>query len=138
MATTRSRKLFVNLAVRDLDRSKEFFRKLGFEFDPKFTDEKATCMIVSPEAYVMLLTEPFFKTFTKKELCDTRGQTEALCALSCESRAEVDDLVKKAIAAGGKHAMEPQDHGFMYGWSFYDLDDHHWEVLWMDPKALER
>jgi len=95
-------------------------------------------MIVSDEANVMLLTEPFFRTFTRKELCDTRTQTEALCAVSCESRAEVDEIVKKAIAAGGKHALEPQDHGFMYGWSFYDLDGHHWEVAWMDPKALER
>jgi predicted lactoylglutathione lyase len=138
MGTARPRKLFLNLAVRDLDRSKEFFTKLGFEFDPRFTDEKATCMIVSDEANVMLLTEPFFRTFTRKELCDTRTQTEALCAVSCESRAEVDEIVKKAIAAGGEHALEPQDHGFMYGWSFYDLDGHHWEVAWMDPKALER
>ncbi|HSD22274.1 MAG TPA: VOC family protein [Anaeromyxobacter sp.] len=138
MATTRPRKLFLNLAVRELDRSKEFFTKLGFEFDPRFTDEKAAAMIVSDEAYVMLLAEPFFRTFTKKALCDTRAQTEALCALSCDSRAEVDELVKKAIAAGGKHAMEPQDHGFMYGWSFYDLDGHHWELAWMDAKALQR
>ena len=101
MATTRSRKLFVNLAVRDLDRSKEFFKTLGFEFDPKFTDENATCMLVGEDAYVMLLTEPFFRKFTRKEPCDTRAQTEALCAFSCESRAEVDDLVKKALAAGG-------------------------------------
>jgi predicted lactoylglutathione lyase len=138
MATTRSRKLFVNLAVRDLDRSKEFFKTLGFEFDPKFTDENATCMLVGEDAYVMLLTEPFFRKFTRKEPCDTRAQTEALCAFSCESRAEVDDLVKKALAAGGKQALEPQDQGFMYSRSFYDLDDHHWEVFWMDPKALER
>jgi uncharacterized protein len=138
MTTARPRKLFVNLAVRDLNRSKEFFTKLGFEFDPRFTDEKATCMLVGEDAYVMLLTEPFFRTFTKKGVCDTLLHNEALCALSCESRAEVDELVKRAVAAGGKHAMEPQDHGFMYGWSFYDLDGHHWEVLWMDPKALER
>jgi predicted lactoylglutathione lyase len=137
MADNRSRKLFVNLAVRDLKKSMEFFSKLGFEFNSKFTDDKAACMIISEEAYVMLLMEPFFKTFTKRELCDTTKQTESLLALSCSSRAEVDEMVKKAIAIGGKHAMDPQDHGFMYGWSFYDLDGHHWEVLWMDPKALQ-
>ena len=136
MATPR--KIFVNLAVRDLKRSMEFFTKLGFEFNPQFTDDKAACMVLSEEGYVMLLGEPFFRTFTKRELCDTSRQTEAMLALSCTSRAEVDELVKKAIAAGGKHAMDPQDHGFMYGWSFYDLDGHHWEVLWMDPKAIQK
>jgi predicted lactoylglutathione lyase len=137
MATNRSRKIFVNLPVRDLNRSKEFFTRLGFEFNPRFTDEKAACMVISEEAYVMLLTEPFFKTFTKKDLCDASSHTEGLFALSCDSRAEVDALVKKAVSAGGAHAMDPQDHGFMYAWSFYDLDGHHWEVLWMDPKAVE-
>jgi len=137
MADNRSRKMFINLPVRDLKKSMEFFSKLGFEFNPKFTDDKAACMIISEEAYAMLLTEPFFKTFTKHELCDTTKQTEALLALSCSSRAEVDEMVNKAIAAGGKHAMNPLDHGFMYGWSFYDPDGHHWEVLWMDPKAIQ-
>ena len=131
------RKMFVNLAVRDLKKSMDFFRKLGFEFNPKFTDDKAACMIINEKAYVMLLGEPFFKTFTKRQLCDTTKQTEGLFALSCESRAEVDEMVKKAVAGGGKHAMDPQDHGFMYGWSFYDLDGHHWEVMWMDPKAAQ-
>jgi uncharacterized protein len=137
MAQTRSRKIFVNLSVRDLKKSMEFFSKLGFEFNPRFTDEKAACMVLNEEAYVMLLSEPFFKTFTKRELCDTAKQTEAILALSCISRAEVDELVKKAIDGGGKHAKYPQDHGFMYSWSFYDLDGHHWEVLWMDPKAVQ-
>lgn len=135
MAEKRSRKIFVNLAVRDLKKSMDFFSKLGFTFNPKFTDDNAACMIVGDEAFVMLLGEPFFKTFTRRELCDTSRQTEGLFALSCESREEVDDLVKKAVAAGATHAMDPQDHGFMYGWSFYDLDGHHWEVFWMDPKA---
>ena len=135
MTATASRMMFVNLAVRDLKKSMDFFSKLGFEYDPKFTDNKAACMIVSDKAFVMLLEEPFFRTFTKRQLCDTSRQTEGLFALSCTSRAEVDDLVKKAIAAGGTHAMDAQDHGFMYGWSFYDPDGHHWEVLWMDPKA---
>jgi predicted lactoylglutathione lyase len=92
-------------------------------------------MVVSDEGFVMLLTEPFFKQFTRREPCDTAKHTEALLALSCESRAEVDALVRKALAAGGTPAMEPQDHGFMYGWSFYDIDGHHWEVFWMDPAA---
>jgi uncharacterized protein len=135
MADKPSRKIFVNLAVRDLKKSMQFFSTLGFEFNPKFTDDNAACMIVSDEAFVMLLTDPFFKTFTRREPCDTTRHTEALVALSCGSREEVDQLVKKAVAAGGTHAMEPQDHGFMYGWSFYDPDGHHWEVFWMDPKA---
>ena len=132
------RTIFINLPVRDLERAKAFFAKLGFAFDPRFTDAKAACMVVSGEAYVMLLQEPFFQTFTRKELCDTRTHSEGLFALSCESRAEVDEMVRTAIAAGGTHAMDPVDHGFMYGWSFYDLDGHHWEVLWMDPKAIEQ
>jgi predicted lactoylglutathione lyase len=131
------RKIFVNLAVRDLKRAKEFFSALGSSFNPKFTDDNAACMIVSDEAFVMLLTQPFFKTFTTRDVCDTSRYTEGLLALSCESRAEVDEMVKKALAAGGQHAMEPQDHGFMYGWSFYDPDGHHWEVFWMDPKAAQ-
>jgi predicted lactoylglutathione lyase len=92
-------------------------------------------MVISEDAFVMLLTEPFFKTFTKRQVGDTSKQTEALLALSCSSRAEVDEIVKKALAGGGKPAMDPKDYGFMYGWSFYDLDGHHWEVFWMDPKA---
>ncbi len=133
-----SRKIFVNLPVHDLKRSMEFFSKLGFEFNRQFTDEKAACMILSEEGYVMLLREPFFKTFTKRQICDTSSQVEGLLALSCSSRAEVDELVKKAIAAGGKHAMDPQDHGFMYGWSFLDLDGHQWELIWMDPKTIQK
>jgi predicted lactoylglutathione lyase len=136
VSTTTSRQIFVNLAVRDLNKSMGFFSTLGFAFNPQFTDEKAACMIVSDDAFVMLLTEPFFKTFTKREPCDTTRHTEGLYGLSCNSRAEVDEIVQKAIAAGGSPAMDPQDHGFMYGSSFYDLDGHHWEVFWMDPKAI--
>lgn len=137
MAANRSRKIFVNLPVKDLKRSIEFFTKLGFSFNPQFTDETGTSMIVSEEAYVMLLTEKRFKDFTQKQLCDTRAHTEGIFALSCSSRAEVDELVNTAIAAGGTHAMDKQDHGFMYGWSFYDLDGHHWEVFWMDPATIK-
>jgi len=137
MAVKNPRKLFVNIVVRDLKASMDFFRRLGFEFNPKFTDENAACMIVSDEAYFMLLTPPHFARFSTRKRSDPREQTEALYAISCASRAEVDELVKTAVAAGGAHAMDPQDHGFMYQWSFYDLDGHHWEVIWMDPKAVE-
>ena len=133
MANTRSRQIFVNLPVRDVQKSKEFFSTLGFEFNPQFSDDKAACMIVSDKAFVMLLAEPFFRTFTKHELCDTSKQTESLFAISCDSRTEVDDMVKKAVAAGAKPALDPQDHGFMYFRSIYDLDGHHWEIMWMDP-----
>ena len=137
MADVKARKMFVNLAVGNLEKSKAFFSGLGFSFNPKFTDDNAACMVVSDDAFVMLLTRPFFKTFTRREVCDTSRYTEGLLALSCESRAEVDELVKKAFAAGGQRAMEPQDHGFMYGWSFYDLDGHHWEIFWMDTQATQ-
>ena len=136
MTENHSRKIFVNLAVRDLKRSMDFFGKLGFSFNPKFTDENAACMIISDAAFAMLLGEPFFKGFTNKQICDTTTHTEALVALSCESRAEVDEMVNKAIAAGGTHAKDAMDHGFMYGWSFYDPDGHHWEVFWMDANAV--
>jgi hypothetical protein len=134
--TEHPRKLFVNLAVRDLKRSVDFFTRLGFTFDPRFTDDHATCMILSEEAFVMLLEQDRFRDFTTKKVCNTSTHTEALLALSCASRAEVDEMVGTAIAAGGTRAMDPQDHGFMYGWSFYDLDGHHWEVLWMDLEAV--
>src|SRR4051812_19272692 len=130
-----ARKMFVNVAVRDLKRSIDFFRKLGFEFNPQFTNDQGACMIVSGDAYVMLLREDFFRTFTKREICDTGRASEALLALSCGSREEVDRMVHTAVAEGGKHAMDAMDHGFMYGWSFYDLDGHNWEVFWMDPKG---
>jgi uncharacterized protein len=137
MPDTPSRKLFVNLAVRDLKRSMDFFSGLGFTFNQQFTDQNAACMVVSDESFVMLLGEPYFRTFTKRQPCDTTTFTEGLFAVSCGSRAEVDDLVGKALAAGAQRAMDPQDHGFMYAWSFYDIDGHHWEVLWMDPAAVQ-
>lgn len=133
-----SRKIFVNLAVSDLKKTMGFWSKLGFEFNPQFTDDNAACMIISDEAFVMLLAEPFFKTFTKKQLCDSRSHTEGLFALSCASRDEVDAVVQKAIAAGGRPAMDKMDHGFMYAWSFYDVDEHHWEVVWMDPSHVQK
>lgn len=137
MSQSKNRLLFVNLAVKDLPKTMEFFSSLGFEYNRKFCDENAACMIVNDSCFVMLLRESFFKTFTGKEICDTKTHTEGLFALSCESREAVDQLVNKAFAAGATKAQDPVDHGFMYGWSFYDLDGHHWEVLWMDPKAAE-
>lgn len=136
MSQPASRMIFVNLAVRDLKKTKEFFTRLGFTFNPKFTDDNAACMIVSEQASVMLLGTPFFEGFTKRALCDTSTHTEAIIAFSCSSRAEVDEIVAKALEAGGKPCLPVTDHGFMYGWSFYDLDGHHWEVFHMDPSAI--
>jgi uncharacterized protein len=138
MTTNRSRKLFVNLPVRNLKASIEFFTKLGFTFNAQFTNEDTTCMIVSEEAYFMLLAESRFKDFIKKQICDTSTHVEGLYALGMDSRAEVDEIVNKAIAAGGTHALPPMDLGFMYGWSFYDLDGHHWEVFHMDPSVVQK
>ena len=136
MAIAPSRKLFVNLAVDDLGRSVDFFTDLGFSFDPRFTDEQATCMIVSDEAFVMLLVENRFKDFTKKELADPTTETEAIVAVSAESREQVDEFADKALAAGGSPANDPMDMGFMYGRSFHDPDGHLWEVIWMDPSQI--
>ena len=132
-----SRKIFVNLPVRDLKTSMDFFKGLGFEFNPRFTNEKAACMIVSAEAFVMLLTEPFFQGFTKNAVREPKGPTEAIVAFSVESRAEVDTLGEKALTSGGIPAMPPMDHGFMYVRTFYDPDGHHWEVFWMDPTKVQ-
>ncbi|HSB72637.1 MAG TPA: VOC family protein [Candidatus Methylomirabilis sp.] len=130
-----ARQIYVNLPVKDLKRSTAFFTALGFNFEPKFTDDNAACMIVAENIFVMLLAENFFKTFTKKELCDAKKCTEVLVCLSCDSRAHVTDLVGKAAAAGGTIPGEPQDHGFMYGHAFEDLDGHIWELISMEPSA---
>lgn len=134
--TTPPRRLFLNLPVHDLGRSLEFFRRLGFEFEPRFTDAHAACMIVNEHAFVMLLDARYFASFTHKRQCDTATHTEGLFALSCSSRDDVTALVERALAAGGTPAMEPIDHGAMFGWSFYDLDGHHWEAVWVDEKAF--
>ena len=132
---TQSRKLFVNLAVNDLPPTKAFFSKLGFTYNPQFTNDEAACMPLSENAFVMLLRRDRFKDFTRKEICDTTRYTEGLFAISCDSRAAVDAMVNTAIEAGGTEATDPQDHGFMFVRTFYDLDGHHWEVFWMDPDA---
>ncbi|MES2102512.1 MAG: VOC family protein [Pseudomonadota bacterium] len=128
-----STQIFVNLPVKDLDKSVAFFTRLGYTFNPQFTDENATCMIVSDTIYVMLLVEKFFKTFTKKDICDSSKSTEVLLCLSCENRAQVDEMVAKAVAAGAKTPNEPKDYGFMYGHGYEDLDGHIWELMYMEP-----
>lgn len=133
-----SRLMFINLAVKDLEASKEFFGTLGFTFNLQFTDENAACMVVGKDSFVMLLQEAYWQTFTKRKPCDTRTHSEGLYAVSCASRAEVDTLVDRALKAGGKAAMDPTDHGFMYVRSFYDLDGHHWELMWMDANAVQQ
>ncbi|MGR4867653.1 VOC family protein [Variovorax sp. LARHSF232] len=129
--------MFVNLPVKNLDQSMAFFKRLGFQFNPQFTNEQAACMIVSDTSYVMLLVEDFFKTFTDKPLVDANRATEVLVCLSAQDRAGVDAMVAKAVAAGGKAHREPVDHGFMYGHGFEDLDGHQWEVMFMEASAVE-
>jgi predicted lactoylglutathione lyase len=131
-------KIFVNLPVKNLKNSIEFFTKLGYEFNPQFTDETAACMVVAGDIFVMLLTHEKFKTFTPKAICDATKSTEVLVCLSCESREGVDELVHKAVAAGGTTYNEPQDHGFMYGHGFQDLDGHIWELVYMVPGAISQ
>ena len=135
MATARPRKLFVNIPVHDLKRSVDFYTRLGFAFDQRFTDDTATCMIVSDDAYFMLLTEERFREFAKKPVANPSDETAALFALTVGDRAEVDAMVDAAIGAGGSYAADRMDHGFMYGWSFYDPDGHHWEVVYMDASG---
>ena len=130
-------KIFVNLPVKNLNKTIEFFTKLGFKFNPQFTDENATCMIVCEDIFVMFLVEKFFKTFTKKEICDTSKNTEVIVALSVEGREKVDKMINKAIEAGGRESREPQDHGWMYGRSFEDINGHLWEIIYMDENALK-
>ena len=131
-------KIFVNLPVKDLNKTTEFFTKLGFTFNPQFTDENATCMIVGKDIFVMLLVEKFFKTFTKKEISDTTKNTEAIVALSAQSREEVDQMMEKVLGAGGREARDPQDHGWMYGRSFEDINGHLWEIFYMDESAMKK
>lgn len=128
-----AKQIFVNLPVKDLDKAIAFFTSLGFTFNAQFTDATGTCMIIGENIFAMLLTEEKFRGFTPKRICDSSTTTEVLIALSYDSRAEVDDLVDKALAAGGKTHSEPQDHGFMYLRAFQDLDGHNWEIFFMDP-----
>lgn len=129
-------KIFVNLPVKDLEKSKAFFTRLGFAFNPKFSDQNAGCLVIGDDIYFMLLVESYFKTFTKKEIADASRSTEAILALSAESKAKVDELADKAMAAGAKPFNEPKDLGFMYNRSFQDLDGHLWEIVWVNPAAV--
>ena len=131
-------KIFVNLPVKDLKRSMEFFTKLGYKFNPQFTDETAACMIVSDDIYIMLLTYPKFKEFTPKAICDATKSTEVLVCLSCESRDSVNDMVRNAVAAGGTTYAQSKDYGFMYQHGFQDLDNHMWELIYMEPNGIAK
>jgi predicted lactoylglutathione lyase len=130
-------KVFINLPVKDLKKSMNFFSELGYSFNPQFTDEKAACMVINEgRIYAMLITEPFFQTFTKKKIADAQTSTEVLIALDAGSKEEVDETVRKAVAAGGSVYRAPEDHGWMYGHSFADPDGHQWEVLYMDEAGM--
>lgn len=133
-----STKIFVNLPVKDLKRSVEFFTRLGFRFNPQFTDENATCMIVSDDIFVMLLVEKFFKTFIPNEIADASQSSEVIITLSADSRQQVNELVETALLSGGKPSSETQDQGWMYGRGFRDLDGHLWEIMYMDPDGINQ
>jgi uncharacterized protein len=133
----RPRKLFVNIPVANVQRSIAFFEELGFTFNRQFTDATAAAMLVGEDAYFMLLEPEKFRGFTRRPVGDPAAQTTSLYAIGVSNRTEVDEMVAKAVASGGSHALAPQDHGFMYGRSFYDPDGHHWEVFWMDPAFVQ-
>ncbi|GGU40762.1 VOC family protein [Streptomyces lavendofoliae] len=129
--------IFVNLPVKDLGTSKTFWSELGYSFNEQFSDDRTACLVISDTIFVMLLTEPRFKDFTKKEIADASRSTEAIFALSADSRERVDQLCDAALASGGSAANDPLDYGTMYGRSFQDPDHHLWEVMWMDPAAVQ-
>lgn len=129
-------KIFVNLPVSDLNRSKTFFEGLGFTFNPQFSDEKAACMVISDAIYAMLLTEPYFGTFTQKQICNAHENTEVLIALDAGSRDEVRQIIAKAKELGATIYKDPADHGWMYQHSFADLDGHQWEFAYMDESQF--
>lgn len=132
-----SRKVFINLPVKSLPASITFFQALGYTFNQQFTDETATCMVISEEIYAMLLTEEKFRGFSPNPVCDAKQQNEVSIALNCDNRAEVDEIVKKAVAAGGTTYNAPTDYGFMYSHGFQDLDGHVWDYFYMDPSHVQ-
>lgn len=129
-------KIFLNLPVKDLNKSISFFTQLGFSFDPKFTNEQGTCLIIGENIFAMLLLEEFFKTFTQKEICNTTASTEMIAAISVESRGKVDEIITAVVKAGGKLHNEAKDYGWMYQRDFFDLDGHHWEIFFMDESQI--
>lgn len=131
-----AKQIYVNLPVKDLDKTKEFFSKLGFTFNPKFSDDKAVCMIIGENIFAMLLKEEYFKTFIKKEVSDATKSTEVLIAIDVDSKEKVDEMVDKAVEAGGWNYNEPQDYGWMYYRSFADLDGHQWEIIFADESKM--
>jgi uncharacterized protein len=131
-----AKQIYVNLPVKDLDKTKEFFSKLGFTFNPKFSDDKAVCMIIGENIFAMLLKEEYFKTFIKKEVSDATKSTEVLIAIDVDSKEKVDEMVDKAVEAGAWNCNEPQDYGWMYYRSFADLDGHQWEIIFADESKM--
>lgn len=133
-----AKQMFLNIPVKNLTASIDFFTKVGFSFNPEFTDENATCMIIGENIFSMLLTEKFFQTFTKKEISDTSKTIEGIIGIAVESREEVDNIVQKAIGAGGKETRDAYDYGWMYGRTFEDLDGHTWEFFFMDESKAPK
>lgn len=131
-------KIFVNLPVKDLDKSMTFFKAIGFSFNPQFTNKTAACMVMSDDIYAMLLTHEKVKEFTKKPIADAHKTTELLTALAVESKAKVNELADKAVRAGGNGAYSPKDYGFMFARSFEDPDGHIWELFWMDQTHVQK
>lgn len=132
-----STQVFVNLPTSDLDRSKSFYEGLGWRIEPNFTDENAACVVVDENIFLMVLTRDFFATFTDKPIIDPATHLQVQTALSCDSRDDVDAMLEKALAAGGKEPRPAQDMGFMYSRDFEDPDGNWFSILWMDPKAAE-
>lgn len=131
-----NKQIIINLPVKDLDKSKAFFSALGYSFNPQFASESTACMVIADGSiYVMLMAEAFFKTLVDKPVVQARETNEVVICLSCDSREEVDSLVAKAVAAGGRTPHPPEDHGFMYDQGFEDLDGHLWNLVWMAPQA---
>jgi predicted lactoylglutathione lyase len=127
--------LFVSLPVADLERSKAFFSSLGFGFNPDFSGEAAACITVSDQAFVMLANHETFAQFSHLPMADPKTHALALFSFSVATRDEVDTVAEAALAAGGTEADGPEDHGYMYSRSFFDLDGHGWQVMWMNPDA---
>ena len=133
-----STKIFVNLPVKDLNRSVDFFSKLNYKINPQFTDDKAGCVVIGEDNYVMLVTENFFKTFTQKAIADAKRSTEVIVSLSAESRHQVDEMIEKAIECGAREYGKTQDYGWMYQRGYQDLDGHLWEIIYMDMNAARQ